>query len=115
MSNFTSSTTPGCRLPHFWSKSGKSLYDSLGQGYTLVRRDNSVATEQLSRASDAAGVPMTVVDVAADDVPPEYTHALTLTRPDQVVAWRGHELPRTPAALVDRVVGRGPLLIDVLE
>ncbi len=39
MSEYTPSSVPGCRLPHFWLAEGISLYDRLGEGYTLVRTD----------------------------------------------------------------------------
>lgn len=106
MATFEASTTPGCRLPHFWSRSGQSLYDRLGPGFALVCRDDAIALDPLRDAFRAAGVPLTVVDIAADDIPAVYTHALTLARPDQVVAWRGDAPPHNPTALVDLIVGR---------
>src|SRR5690606_25610141 len=37
MGGFTSSTVPGCRAPHFWLASGRSVYDAFGADYTLLR------------------------------------------------------------------------------
>jgi hypothetical protein len=39
MGSFTPSTVPGCRAPHFWLADGRSLYDALRPGYTLLRLD----------------------------------------------------------------------------
>ena len=30
MGEFTPSTVPGCRAPHFWLSDGRSLYDAFG-------------------------------------------------------------------------------------
>ena len=56
MSDFTPSTVPGCRVPHLWLRDGRSLYDALGPGYTLLRRDRSVEVRRASspRPPDAA-------------------------------------------------------------
>ena len=42
MARFIPSTVPGARVPHFWLAGGRSLYDALGAGYTLLRFDPSV-------------------------------------------------------------------------
>ncbi len=39
MAEFTPSTVPGCRLPHLVLADRASLYDRLGEGYTLLRFD----------------------------------------------------------------------------
>ena len=41
--NYTPSTAPGCRMPHVTLPDGRSLYDTLGAGYTLFRNDPEVS------------------------------------------------------------------------
>jgi 2-polyprenyl-6-methoxyphenol hydroxylase-like FAD-dependent oxidoreductase len=104
MYDFTPSTVPGCRTPHVWLADGRSLYDALGAGYTLLRLDPHVSTDGLASAAAARGVPLTVLDVMS----PEggiYDRKLVLSRPDQHVAWRGDVEPLDPLALIDLVRG----------
>jgi 2-polyprenyl-6-methoxyphenol hydroxylase-like FAD-dependent oxidoreductase len=105
MGSYTPDTAPGCRAPHFWLAPGKSLYDRLGHGYTLLRLDQRADTDPLTTAAAAAGVPLEVIDVPAGAVPPEYKHALLICREDQHVAWRGDAAPSDPAALIDLLRG----------
>lgn len=93
MGSFTASTVPGCRAPHFWLPDGRSLYDALGQGYTLLRLNPMVAVTALAQAAAASGMPLTVLDIAQPDLPQAYRHALVLVREDQHIAWRGDALP----------------------
>ncbi|HYM71909.1 MAG TPA: FAD-dependent oxidoreductase [Stellaceae bacterium] len=104
MDKFTPSTVPGCRTPHLWLKDGRSLYDALGAGYTLLRFDSRVAVEGLRRAAGVRNMPLAVLDVASDEAA-LYDRKLVLSRPDQHVAWRGDEDPADPLALIDRVRG----------
>jgi FAD binding domain-containing protein len=36
MGTFTSTTVPGCRVPHVWVEGRRSLYDAMGPDYTLL-------------------------------------------------------------------------------
>jgi 2-polyprenyl-6-methoxyphenol hydroxylase-like FAD-dependent oxidoreductase len=105
MADFTPSTVPGCRLPHFWLRDGRSLYDALGPYFTLLRFDPAVDVAGFRAAAAARGVPLAVLDLAGEAVPEVYRHRLVLARPDQHVAWRGHEPP--PDHLADLVRGAG--------
>lgn len=107
MAGFTPSTVPGCRTPHFWLEDGRSLYDALGDDYTLLRLDRSVDTRALELAAKRRGVPMQVLDIDTPAAHALYRHRLVLSRPDQHVAWRGDALPADPLALVDRIRGAG--------
>lgn len=79
---------PGARLPHAWLPDGSSLYDLLGEGFTLLRlRPAGVAA--FERSARAQGVPLTVVDLTRTPLSGRYGAALVLVRPDQHVAWRG--------------------------
>ncbi|MFN8061746.1 MAG: FAD-dependent oxidoreductase [Vicinamibacterales bacterium] len=105
MSTFTPSTVPGCRVPHVWLTGGRSLYDALGSGYTLLRLDAHVSVERLLAAARAKHVPMSVVELDGDTVRHVYDHALVLARPDQHVAWRGQAEPADVEGLVERLRG----------
>jgi 2-polyprenyl-6-methoxyphenol hydroxylase-like FAD-dependent oxidoreductase len=114
--HYQPTTRPGSRLPHAWRPDGRSLYDLLGPGYTLllVDRDCDPALSvyadpaPLVRAAAAAGVPLTVADVAGQVGDQEYGAALVLVRPDQHVAWRGDSAPADPARLIDLIRGAYP-------
>ncbi len=105
MGAFTASTAPGARVPHFTLADGRSLYDALGDGYTLLRFDPAVDIATLKDAARAASVPIDVLDIAASSVPDAYRHKLLLARPDQHVAWRGDAVPADPMALIDTIRG----------
>ncbi|KQT11647.1 monooxygenase [Ramlibacter sp. Leaf400] len=107
MASFTPSTVPGCRTPHVWLKDGRSLYDALGDGFTLLRTDPKKDVAPLVRAAADRGVPLQVLDLSADEAGALYDRDLVLSRPDRHVAWRGDELPADPLALVDRIRGAG--------
>lgn len=107
MANFTASTVPGCRTPHFWLADGMSLYDAMGPEFTLLRFDPTVDVTGILEAARQAGVPMRLLDTPAPDADPAYKHALTLSRPDQHIAWRGDKAPNDPNALIQRIRGAG--------
>jgi hypothetical protein len=105
MADFTPSTVPGCRTPHFWLADGRSLYDAMGHSYSLLRFDTTVEIEKLIAAAKQRGMPLNVVDVKSADIPPAYTHKLLLSRPDQHVAWRGNAVPSATADLIAQLCG----------
>jgi 2-polyprenyl-6-methoxyphenol hydroxylase-like FAD-dependent oxidoreductase len=108
MGHFTSSTVPGCRVPHLWLAGGRSLYDVAGGDFALLRLDPEAETEPLERAAARAGLPLRVVTVDGDDpLRAAYTTRLLIARPDQHVGWRGDALPDDPGALVDLLRGAG--------
>ncbi len=106
MGAFTPSTVPGCRAPHFWLADARSLYDAFGPGYTLLRFDRAADVSALVQAAGACGMPLTVLDVDAADIPPAYRHRLVLCRADQHVAWRGDRIPADAGGLVARLRGQ---------
>jgi 2-polyprenyl-6-methoxyphenol hydroxylase-like FAD-dependent oxidoreductase len=107
MYDFTPSTVPGCRAPHLWLTDHHSLYDALGPGYTLVRVDPSAHVSGIIETAARRGVPLLVIDVDTPDAGALYKRKLTLVRPDQHVAWRCDEEPRSPLDLIDLVRGAG--------
>jgi 2-polyprenyl-6-methoxyphenol hydroxylase-like FAD-dependent oxidoreductase len=106
MSEFTPSTVPGCRMPHIWLSGHRSLYDSLGSDYTLVRSDPTINVSGLVDGATRRSLPLEVLDIesAAESSTP-FSHKLLLVRPDQHVAWRGNAEPDDPIDLVDLVRG----------
>jgi 2-polyprenyl-6-methoxyphenol hydroxylase-like FAD-dependent oxidoreductase len=111
MGDFTPSTVPGCRAPHLWFGEGRSLYDALGDDFTLIRSDPAADVDGMVGAAAEKGVPLTVLDVDGTEGRALYERGLTLVRPDQHVAWRGDKVPSSPAALIDlaRGAGQAPL------
>jgi hypothetical protein len=107
MHDYTPSSAPGCRTPHFWLRDGRSVYDAMGPGYTLLRFDLEADVSALKRAAAAAGAPLDVLDVETDEVPDAYRHKLVLSRPDQHVAWRGDAAPADARGLIDLIRGAG--------
>lgn len=105
MDQFTESTIPGCRTPHVWLKGHRSLYDELGAWFTLIRLDPSIDTTDLEATANQRGVPITILDLTPSEAGPAYTHKLTLSRPDQHVAWRGNSIPKNPLELIDQIRG----------
>ncbi|QNA85508.1 FAD-dependent oxidoreductase [Sphingomonas sp. So64.6b] len=105
ISEFTPSSVPGCRTPHFWRANGRSAYDDFGPWYTLLRFDRSIDVVPLAAAAAACGVPLKILDISPDERTAVYRHALLLSRPDLHVAWRGDALPGDPGALIDRIRG----------
>lgn len=108
MGEFTPSTVPGCRAPHFWLADGRSLYDAFGQGYTLLRFDRGVDVQALLAAAQARRLPLTLLDVEGVGVPEAYRHRLVLCRDDQHVAWRADRVPADAGALVELLRGASP-------
>ena len=106
MRSFTPSTLPGCRAPHFWLNDGTSLYDLLGNGYSLLRFDQSIDVQAFLQESAAQNIPLNLIDLHDQDQKPlAYQHPLVLCRTDQHVVWRGHELPLSVAQFVSFLKG----------
>ena len=105
MYDFTPSTVPGCRVPHVWLRDGRSLYDAMGAGFTLLRFDRSVSVDALVDAATVRHAPIAVLDVDSDEAASLYRDKLVLSRPDQHVAWRGNAVPADALTLIDRVRG----------
>lgn len=104
MYEYEPSTVPGCRLPHFHLADGRSLYDLMGPGFTLVQKRNDGDADALVVAARRRNIPLAliVVDPVIDDVPDVYQHRFTLARSDCHVVWRGDEMADVDAIL-DRV------------
>lgn len=104
---YTPSARPGFLAPHAWLADGRSLYDSFGEGFTLLVAANADAdsVRQAEAEAQSLGVPLTVVEPEGVDVVGLYGAKLALIRPDQYVAWRGDRWT-SPLA---HVTGRDPV------
>ena len=101
---------PGGRAPHSWLGAGRgigdSLYDRLGNGFTLLRLGRkSTDGASLVEAAKKSGVPLDILDVADAATRDLYGADLVLIRPDQHIAWRGAKSPSDASAILARVVG----------
>jgi hypothetical protein len=92
-----------------WLGAGRSLYDTFGRGFTLLRLAGGDDASGFARAAADRGVPLAIVDVPGDPARNTardlYGADLILVRPDQHVAWRGNAPPEDPDALLAAVTG----------
>lgn len=103
ITRYVPSARPGARLPHTWLPDHRSVYDLLGDGFSLITV--GADTAPLVEAARALGVPLTVVDLAdRPELRELYAADLLLVRPDQHVAWRGTSADDA-AAIVRTVTG----------
>jgi 2-polyprenyl-6-methoxyphenol hydroxylase-like FAD-dependent oxidoreductase len=97
----------GHHLPPQPASTGRTLFEELGRGFTLLALDadeQDVAT--LEKAAEAAEVPLSVVRDTCTDGREAYGYRLVLVRPDQYVAWAGDVAPEDPAGVLATVTGR---------
>ncbi|WIV56083.1 FAD-dependent monooxygenase [Amycolatopsis nalaikhensis] len=102
MGEYQDRARPGFRLPHGWLDDGRSVFDVLGPGFTLLRTDPKAGTTAWALAARELGIPLTVVDL-----PGRYPAPLLLVRPDQHVAWLGGADVR-PGDVLHTATGRVP-------
>jgi len=108
--NYTPSSVPGGRAPHFWVDDGRgfgsSLFDRLGTGFTLLRLGGRAPSgSALAEAAAQTRIPFKLLDCADDEARDLYGCDLALIRPDQHVAWRGNATPADAERLITRTVG----------
>ncbi|MBB2741538.1 UNVERIFIED_ORG: hypothetical protein FHR35_001358 [Microbispora rosea subsp. rosea] len=107
LATYTPSAHPGARLPHIWLPDGRSLYDALGDGFTLLRLAEDADTRPLADAAARRSAPLDVLDLSTlPGLEERYGAALVLVRPDQHVAWRGGRA-EDPDTVLARVLGDG--------
>jgi hypothetical protein len=105
LTTYRPSAHPGARLPHAWLPDGRSLYDLLGEGFTLLRLARNADADPLADAAARRGLPLRIVDLSGlPALRGRYGADLVLVRPDQHVAWRGTS-PDDPDAVLAQVVG----------
>src|SRR4051794_24474035 len=90
---YTPSAHPGARLPHTWLPDGSSVYDLLGEEFTVLQLSLDADPRSLVEAAARQGVPLQVVDLSSlPRLRASYAADLLLVRPDQHVAWRGQQV-----------------------
>ena len=105
----------GARLAHAWLGDGRSLFDELGDGLSLVVLDDDVGrVGPLTDAATRQRVPLHVVDAHGRGLRDRYGADLVLVRPDQHVAWRGDHVPADPTALLDQLRAAVPSTVEPL-
>ena len=96
---------PGGRPPHIWLSDGRSLFDTFGPEFSLLRLGPRMPeVTQFVEAAKALSIPLTVVDAASEETYELYGSELALVRPDQVIAWRGDE-HADPRAILRQATG----------
>ena len=89
------SACPGGRPPHAWLDDGRSLFDSFHREWTLLALGAVPPDPRpFADAAAALGLDLRVVRHAAEPLRELYEAPLALVRPDQLVAWRGHDAAR---------------------
>jgi 2-polyprenyl-6-methoxyphenol hydroxylase-like FAD-dependent oxidoreductase len=107
-SKYTPTACPGGRAPHLWLDDGRSLYDTFGFEWTLLRLDGARRQGQaFEEAAAALRMDLLVVDAPGEQARMLYEADLALIRPDGVVAWRGSEDKSDVAAVLAQASGRG--------
>lgn len=104
--SYLPSACPGGRPPHAWLDDGRSLYDSFHREWTLlVLGRDAPDTRPFTQAAAALALDLQLVHHPQPALRELYAAPLALIRPDQVVAWRGHDAG--DAARVLRVASGG--------
>ena len=98
---------PGRRLPHARLADGASVFDALGNGFTLMLLGSAGADTAATweQASAARGVPLRTLDLSAEALTDRYGAECVLVRPDQHVAWCGDGAPADLDHALDTVRG----------
>ena len=102
--SYHASARPGARLPHRWLSPGRSVYDVLGTGFTLLQSAGSAQVGAFVEAAARSRVPLTVVELPAALMRESYAASMLLVRPDQHVAWRGDRI-EDPGSVLAAVCG----------
>jgi 2-polyprenyl-6-methoxyphenol hydroxylase-like FAD-dependent oxidoreductase len=86
--------------------SGANIFERLAGGFTLIALggDQAPAAEFQAAATDL-GMPLQVIADTRDGQRAAYGQRLILVRPDQYVAWTGHDPPADAAAVLRRAIG----------
>ncbi|MFH5879420.1 FAD-dependent monooxygenase [Arthrobacter sp. NA-172] len=107
---YVPSASPGALLPHAWLDASTSLYDVLGDGFTLLvdagtldGSDAEHAYGALHATAAAKQLPVSIAAVGPDRLGTPMSDLwaadAVLVRPDQHVAWRGSSAEAAAAAL----------------
>ena len=110
--SYTPCATPGGRPPHAWLPDGRSLFDSFNFEWTLlVLGDAPPNTQNFVDLAHEMDLDLEVVMHPGPDILALYEVPLVLIRPDQIVAWRGHEDHHAKTVLA-QALGHGTIPND---
>ena len=99
--------TPGGRPPHAWLADGRSLYDSFNFEWTLLALGaDAPDTQAFEHIANSMELDLKVVRHTDPALLALYEAPLALIRPDQILAWRGHQASQAQAILA-QVLGYG--------
>ena len=103
---YTPTACPAGRAPHAWRPDGRSLFDSFNFEWTLLALGPTPPdVSAFEQAAAALRLDFKVVRDADAHLRDLYDAPLALIRPDQIVAWRGHDARAAPDVL-EVVTGR---------
>ncbi len=109
-SQYTPSTWPGARAPHFFLSDSTPVFDHFGKDWTLLCFSaERCRQELLMDAAACSSIPLTYVNLAGETLAKKlYEKPLILIRPDEHVAWRGNEVQSQKDAeeILNTVVGK---------
>ena len=88
--------------------SGRSVFEELGTGFTLLDFGAPDAAAEIARAAAATGVPLKLIRDDSTKLREFYKAALILVRPDQFAAWVSDGDVKDAAAIVSRAIGDHP-------
>lgn len=104
--SYQPSASPGGRAPHAWLADGRSLYDSFNFEWTLLALGPQPPDSSgFEAAAKALSLDLQVVHLACPELLALYQAPLVLVRPDQIVAWRGHDAAQA-ATVLTQATGR---------
>ncbi len=104
MNDYVPTGTPGGRAPHAWLADGRSLYDTFGFEFSLLRLGpKAPEATAFAKAAAQRAMPLTIVDLPQEELRDLYAADLALIRPDQIVAWRGNREPDNIDNLLSKV------------
>ncbi len=88
---------------------GRNIYQALGDGFCLLAVDAQAGTAQrFQEAAKELGLPLTVIEEARGHEADRYQTRWVLVRPDQFIAWVGHDAdigPEQAHALLAHALG----------
>jgi 4-hydroxyisophthalate hydroxylase len=97
---------PGHHLAPQVLSTGQNVFDSLGDGFTLLALDAREADVlTFESAAQQLGVPLTIVRDAGTEARAAYEASLILVRPDQFVAWVGGADSDPADVVLRKVIG----------
>ncbi len=97
---------PGSRAPHAWLADKRSTLDLFGREFSLLCFDGAPQDDiaAFQSAAEHRRLPLSVTQIADDEIARLYQQPMVLVRPDGHVAWRGNRAGNAQA-IVDTVRG----------